>query len=65
MAYDLPAYDDLRISTFSTNTPTVLHLDTIRSSIVYELLARSDDYPVHAIHDYSVCNPASSNVLGN
>ena len=45
MAYDLPAREhDLRIGFFSTNTPTVLHLDMIRNSIVYELLARSDDY---------------------
>ena len=41
MAYDLPAHDgDLQISSSST---TALHLDTIRNSIVYELLARSDN----------------------
>ena len=44
--YDLPARDDdLRISFYRlANAPTVLHFDTIRNSIVNELLSRSDDY---------------------
>ena len=39
----IACHDDRRLSSFSTkNTPMVL--DTITNGIVYELLARSDDY---------------------
>ena len=36
-------HDDQRLGSFSTKT-TPMFLDTITNSLVYDLLARSDDY---------------------
>ena len=38
-------HDDQRLGSISTNTPSmILHLDTIRNSMTYEMLAKSDKY---------------------
>ena len=37
-------HDDQQLGSFSPNTPVFLHLDVITNGIVYEPLAKSDEY---------------------
>ena len=61
MTYDLPARDDdLQIGSFLKNIPMVLHLGTIRNSIVYELLAGSEDDYLDFFDCLGLCASLSS-----